>query len=476
MTPEHDNAMMQTRRQFLGRTSAGIGSVALASLLNPRLFAGLAGFPNFAPKAKRVIYLFQSGAPSQFELLDHKPALAKAHGQVLGSEFFGGQRLTGMTSGQKEKKICKSIYNFSRHGRAARSERVAAAPRSGGGRALRGALDADAGDQPRPAITFFQTGFQQAGRPSMGAWASYGLGSESADLPAYVVMISQGSAKRDSQALYARLWGSGFLPSEHQGVKFRSSGDPVLYLSNPDGITAKRRRRILDLGQALNREHHERLGDPEILTRIQQAEMAYRMQTSVPELMDTSSEPEHIFDLYGANGAQAGHVCGELSAGPAPGRARRALHPVVPPRLDQHGDLPRDLPLQCGDVDQSSAALIADLKQRGMLDETLVIWGGEFGRTVYAQGGLNMAKYGRDHHPRCFSMWMAGGGIRGGTTYGTTDDFSFNVVENPVHVYDLHATMLHCLGVDHEKLTFKFQGRHYRLTDVHGDVVKGLLA
>ena len=292
MTPEHDNAMRQTRRQFLGRTSAGIGSVALASLLNPRLFAGLAGFPNFAPKAKRVIYLFQSGAPSQFELLDHKPALAKAHGQVLGSEFFGGQRLTGMTSGQKEKKVCKSIYNFSRHGQSGTelSELLPHLGQVADELCVVRSMQTQAINHD-PAITFFQTGFQQAGRPSMGAWASYGLGSESADLPAYVVMISQGSAKRDSQALYARLWGSGFLPSEHQGVKFRSSGDPVLYLSNPDGITAKRRRRMLDLGQALNREHHERLGDPEILTRIRQAEMAYRMQTSVPELMDTSSEP-----------------------------------------------------------------------------------------------------------------------------------------------------------------------------------------
>jgi uncharacterized protein (DUF1501 family) len=250
----------------------------------------------------------------------------------------------------------------------------------------------------------------------------------------------------------------------------------VLYLSNPDGITAKRRRRILDLGQALNREHHERLGDPEILTRIQQAEMAYRMQTSVPELMDTSSEPEHIFDLYGANARKPGtYAANCLLARRLAERGVRFIQ-LYHRGWDQHGDLPRDLPLQCGDVDQSSAALIADLKQRGMLDETLVVWGGEFGRTVYAQGGLNMSKYGRDHHPRCFSMWMAGGGIRGGTTYGTTDDFSFNVVEKPVHVYDLHATMLHCLGVDHEKLTFKFQGRHYRLTDVHGDVVKGLLA
>jgi len=477
MTPEHDNAMMQTRRQFLGRTSAGIGSLALASLLNPRLFAGRAGFPNFAPKAKRVIYLFQSGAPSQFELLDHKPALAKAHGQVLGSEFFGGQRLTGMTSGQKEKKVCKSIYNFSRHGQSGTelSELLPHLGQVADELCVVRSMQTQAINHD-PAITFFQTGFQQAGRPSMGAWASYGLGSESADLPAYVVMISQGSAKRDSQALYARLWGSGFLPSEHQGVKFRSSGDPVLYLSNPDGITAKRRRRMLDLGQALNREHHERLGDPEILTRIRQAEMAYRMQTSVPELMDTSSEPEHIFDLYGANARKPGtYAANCLLARRLAERGVRFIQ-LYHRGWDQHGDLPRDLPLQCGDVDQSSAALIADLKQRGMLDETLVIWGGEFGRTVYAQGGLNMAKYGRDHHPRCFSMWMAGGGIRGGTTYGTTDDFSFNVVENPVHVYDLHATMLHCLGIDHEKLTFKFQGRHYRLTDVHGNLVKGILA
>ena len=485
MTTEQNAALFETRRQFLGRASVGIGSAALASLLNPGLFAsgpaervgGLPGFPNFAPKAKRVIYLFQNGAPSQFELFDNKPEVTRRHGEPLDSSFFQGQRLTGMTSRQKDKRICKSVFKFKRHGQGG-VELGETLPHLAGVAdeiAVVRSMQTEAINHD-PAVTFFQTGFQQAGRPSAGAWASYGLGSESADLPAFVVMLSQGSAKRNSQALYARLWGSGFLPSEHQGVQFRSIGDPVLYLANPKGISADRRRRMLDLGQALNKAHHERLGDPEIVTRIQQAEMAYRMQASVPELMDTKSEPESIFKLYGENARKPGTFAANcLLARRLAERGVRFIQ-LYHRGWDHHSDTPRDLPLQCGDIDQSSAALIADLKQRGMLDETLIIWGGEFGRTVYAQGGLNMEKYGRDHHPRCFSMWLAGGGIKGGTTYGTTDDFSFNVVENPVPVYDLHATMLHCLGIDHEKLTFKFQGRHYRLTDVHGNVVKGLLA
>jgi hypothetical protein len=465
-----------TRRQLLGRTSTGIGSMALASLLNESGFsAPQSGLPHFAPRAKRVIYLFQSGAPSQFELFDHKPKLEGLHGEQLPAEFFKGQRQTGMTAGQ-EKRVCKSIYNFHRHGQSGMqlSELLPHLGKVADEICLIRTVHTQAINHD-PAITFFQTGFQQAGRPSMGAWVSYGLGSENANLPAYVVMISQGSAKRDSQALYGRLWGSGFLPSAHQGVKFRSSGDPVLYLSNPDGITAARRRRLMDLGQSLNRQHFEETGDPETTTRIQQAELAFRMQTSVPDLMDTQDEPEHIFDLYGPESRKPGtYAANCLLARRLAERGVRFIQ-LYHRGWDTHGDLPRDLPLQCGDVDQASAALISDLKQRGMLDDTLIVWGGEFGRTVYAQGKLDMTRYGRDHHPRCYSMWMAGGGIKPGITYGTTDDFCFDIAENPVHVYDLHATMLHCLGVNHEQLTYKFQGRHYRLTDVHGSVLHDLL-
>jgi len=475
-----------TRRQLLGRTSTGIGSVALASLLNDNLFGGLsraeartAGanqMPHFAARAKRVIYLFQSGAPSQFELFDHKPKLRQLHGQELDAVFFQGQRQTGMTS-QQEKRVCRSVYSFQRHGQSG-AELSGLLPHLGRVAdeiCIVRSVQTQAINHD-PAITFFQTGFQQPGRPSMGAWASYGLGSENENLPAYVVMISQGSAKRDSQPLYHRLWGNGFLPSAHQGVKFRSAGDPVLYLSNPPGINPARRRRILDLSNALNAAQYEQVGDPETLTRIKQAELAFRMQTSVPELMDTSSEPQHIVDLYGESAKTPGtYAANCLLARRLAERGVRFIQ-LYHRGWDQHGDLPRDLPLQCGDVDQASAALISDLRQRGMLDETLVIWGGEFGRTVYAQGKLDMRRYGRDHHPRCFSIWMAGGGIKPGKTYGRTDDFSFDVVEDPVHVYDLHATMLHCLGVDHEKLTYRFQGRRYRLTDVHGRVIEDLLS
>ena len=477
MTPEHDNAMMQTRRQFLGRTSTGIGSVALASLLNPRLFAGLVGFPNFAPKAKRVIYLFQSGAPSQFELLDYKPALSKAHGQVLGSEFFGGQRLTGMTSGQKEKKVCKSIYNFSRHGQSGTelSELLPHLGQVADELCVVRSMQTQAINHD-PAITFFQTGFQQAGRPSMGAWASYGLGSESADLPAYVVMISQGSAKRDSQALYARLWGSGFLPSENQGLRFRSGANPVLHLQNPSGIGRDSRRLMLDRLRELHELQLEGNPDAEIESRIAQYEMAFRMQASIPEVTDISGEPEHVLREYGDDVKTPGTFAANcLQARRLAERGVRFIQ-LYHPGWDQHGGLPGGLRTQARETDQPSAALVRDLKQRGMLDDTLVIWGGEFGRTNYCQGALGKNNFGRDHHGRCFSLWMAGGGAKGGTVVGQTDDYGYNVVEDGVHVHDLHATLLHMLGIDHERLTFKYQGRYFRLTDVHGNVVRGALA
>ena len=471
---EPQDPMMLTRRQLLGKSAVGLGSLGLASVLNRNLFSQAPGL--LPGKAKRVIYLFQSGAPSQFELLDHKPELERLHGQELSSDFFEGQRQTGMTARQT-KRVCRSIYTFDRHGQsgAELSEMLPHLATVADDLCIVRSMQTEAINHD-PAITFFQTGFQQAGRPSMGAWVSYGLGSENRELPAFVVMVSEGSGKRDSQSLYGRLWGNGFLPSAHQGVKFRGSGDPVLYLSNPSGIDQQQRREMLNLSRALNETHYREVGDPETLSRIKQAELAFRMQTSVPGLTDHRDEPEHTFKLYGEASRQPGTFAANcLLARKLAEQGVRFIQ-LYHRGWDQHGDMPRDLPLQCGDVDQPSAALIKDLKQRGLLDETLVIWGGEFGRTVYAQGGLDMTKYGRDHHPRCFSMWMAGGGMKPGITYGKTDDFSFNVAENPVHVYDLHATMLHCLGVNHQQLTYKFQGRHYRLTDVHGRVIPGLLA
>ncbi|MFT5124535.1 MAG: hypothetical protein ACI9TH_003880 [Kiritimatiellia bacterium] len=472
-TESHKAALQLTRRQLLGRGGIGLGSIALNHLLQPGSSAALT---HFAPRAKRVIYLFQSGAPSQHELFDHKPRLEKDHGKILDAAFFKGQRVTGMTAGQ-EKRVCRSIYSFARHGQSG-AEISELLPHLSGiadDICIVRSVTTEAINHD-PAITFFQTGFQQPGRPSMGAWMSYGLGSENSNLPAYTVLISQGSAKRDSQALYARLWNAGFLPSAHQGVQFRSQGDPVLYLANPPGMSREQRRDVLDLTQGFNQAHYDQVGDPEVLTRIQQAELAYRMQTSVPELMDTASEPEHIFKLYGENARTPGtYAANCLLARRLAERGVRFIQ-LFHRGWDQHGDLPRDLPLQCGDVDQASAALISDLKQRGMLDETLVIWGGEFGRTVYGQGNLDLKRYGRDHHPRCFSMWMAGGGVKPGLTYGQTDEYGFDVVENPMHVYDLHATMLHCLGINHERLTYRFQGRDYRLTDVHGEVKQDVLA
>ncbi|MEC9094201.1 MAG: DUF1501 domain-containing protein [Planctomycetota bacterium] len=474
-----DRSLMPTRRELLGKTSWGIGSLALASVLNRDCFSAGNRSPvqlPFRPKAKRVIYLFQSGAPSQYELFDHKPVLDRQHGKDLPASFFKGQRQTGMTANQK-KQVCRSIYRFGRHGKSGAeiSENLPFLAGVADDLCIVRSMQTEAINHD-PAITFFQTGFQQAGRPSMGAWASYGLGSENENLPGYVVMISEGSSKRDSQALYDRLWGSGFLPSSHQGVKFRSVGDPILYLSNPKGINRDGREKIVDLANSLNAEHYLKVGDPETLTRIRQAELAFRMQVSVPELVDTSNETEETFRLYGENSRKPGtYAANCLLARRLAERGVRFIQ-LYHRGWDQHGDLPRDLPLQCGDVDQASAGLIIDLKRRGLLDETLVIWGGEFGRTVYAQGGLNMQRYGRDHHPRCVSLWMAGGGIRAGFTFGQTDEFGFDVVKDPMHVYDLHATMLHCLGVDHEKLTYRFQGRHYRLTDVHGKVVRSVLA
>jgi hypothetical protein len=483
MNPLLENQLLLTRRYFFGRTALGLGGAALASLLDPKLLAGaeahggLPGFPNFAPKAKRVIYLFQSGAPSQLDLFDYKPGLADRRGSDLPASIRMGQRLTGMTAKQETFPVAPSKYKFSRHGKSGAwvSELM---PHIGGvadeicfvKSMFTEAINHD------PAITFFQTGNQLAGRPSIGAWLSYGLGSDNQDLPAFVAMVSRGTGNPVDQPLYDRLWGSGFLPSKYQGIKFRSDGEPVLYLSNPPGLDRDTRRRFLDDLAKLNQLKLDDSGDPEVTTRIAQYELAYRMQASVPELTDVSKEPPHIFEMYGPESRKPGTFAANcLLARRLAERGVRFIQ-LFHRGWDQHTHLPKQIGGQCHDTDQPSAALIKDLKQRGLLDSTLLVWGGEFGRTVYCQGTLTADDYGRDHHPRCFTVWLAGGGIQPGMKFGETDDFSYNITKDPVHVHDLHATMLHCLGVDHTKLTYKFQGRYHRLTDVHGKVVKPILA
>jgi hypothetical protein len=458
-----------TRRHFL--TQAGLGATALSALMNDSSAA-----THFTAKAKRVIYLFQSGAPSQMDLFDPKPGLQARFDQDLPDSIRKGQRLTGMTATQERFPIAPSRYRFARHGKCGAwlSELLPHTAEVADELCFIKSMHTEAINHD-PAITFFQTGAQLAGRPSIGSWLSYGLGSENSDLPAFVALLSNGSGNPMDQPLYDRLWGSGFLPTKHQGVKFRSQGDPVLFLSNPAGMNAPSRRRMLDDLARLNQMRLAELGDPEIATRIAQYELAYRMQTSVPELTDISKEPQSIFDLYGPESRTPGTFAANcLLARRLAERGVRFIQ-LFHRGWDQHTKLPKQIEGQCRDTDQPSAALVADLKQRGMLEDTLIVWGGEFGRTVYCQGRLSLEDYGRDHHPRCFTLWMAGGGIRGGTTHGETDDFSYNITRDPVHVHDLHATMLHCLGIDHTKLTFKFQGRHYRLTDVHGKVVKQVL-
>ena len=467
-----------SRRHFFGRAGSVVGMAALAGLLEHDGFAApaLEHAPHFAPKAKRVIYLFQSGGPSHLELFDYKPKLRELQGTELPDSIRKGQRLTGMTSGQKSFPVIASKFNFSQAGAngAWISELLPHTAKVVDDLCIIRSVNTEAINHD-PAITFIQTGSQQPGRPSLGAWLSYGLGSDAQDLPAFVVMISHGSGADSNQGLLDRLWGSGFLPSNHQGVKLRSGSDPVLYLSDPPGIDRDLRRKMLDSLSQLNTIKQSESHDPEIATRIAQYEMAFRMQTSVPELTDLSHEPAATFEAYGPESQRPGTFAANCLL------ARRMVERGV--RMvqlyhrgwDQHGGLATNIPKQCRDVDQPQAALIADLKQRGLLDETLVIWGGEFGRTVYGQGGLK-DDYGRDHHGRCFSVWLAGGGIKPGIVYGATDDFGYNITENPVHIHDLNATILQCLGVDHERLTFRQQGRDYRLTDVHGNVVRDLLA
>ncbi|MFB3922121.1 MAG: DUF1501 domain-containing protein [Terriglobia bacterium] len=490
MCLEHELELSMTRRTFFSRASTGIGIAALASLLNPNLFAGdtefnpprsgtggLAGLPHFAPKAKRVIFLHQSGAPSQIELFDYKPALDKFHNTELPGSVRMGQRITGMTSGQESFPVARSIFKFAPQGKSGTylSELIPHHAKIVDDIALIRTMHTDAINHD-PAITFIQTGFMQPGRPSMGAWVSYGLGSENRDLPAFVVLLSQAQALNTDQPLFSRLWSSGFLPSKYQGVRFRGGSDPVLYLADPPGIDRTTRRRLLDAVAKINHLKAGAYGDPEIETRIIQYEMAYKMQTSVPALTDLSKEPDQIFEMYGPDSRKPGtYAANCLLARRLAERGVRFIQ-LYHRGWDQHNDLPRDISLQCRGVDQPSAALVQDLKQRGLLDDTLVIWGGEFGRTVYCQGKLTDTNYGRDHHPRCFAMWLAGGGIKHGITIGETDDFCYNIVSDPISIHDLQATILHCLGIDHTRLTFKYQGRHHRLTDVDGEVVTKLLA
>jgi hypothetical protein len=481
MDPITEQQRLITRRHFFSRTAAGIGSAALGSLLNPRLFADLASaeYPlkttHFAPKAKRVIYLFMAGGPSQMELFDYKPTLEKLHKTELPDSIRMGQRLTGMTSGQKSFPVVNSIFKFKQHGRSGTyvSELLPYTAGIVDDLCVLKTVNTEAINHD-PAITYIQTGFQQPGRPCVGSWLSYGLGTANENLPAFIVMISSG--KESDQPLYTRLWGSGFLPSEHQGVQFRGTGDPVLYLSNPDGIDSQMRRRMLDGIAKLNRKQFEHYNDPEINTRVAQYEMAYRMQTSVPELTDISNEPEHILEMYGPDVKKPGTFAYNCLLARRMAERGVRFTQLYHRGWDQHGNLPNRIREQCKDCDQPSAALVTDLKERGLLEDTLVIWGGEFGRTVYCQGKIEPNNYGRDHHGRCYSVWLAGGGIKPGISYGQTDDFGYNIVENPVHIHDLNATVMHCLGINHERLTYRFQGRDFRLTDIHGNVVKDILA
>lgn len=463
------------RRTFLKHGGAGVSAAALGSLLGTN--ASASSFPNYAPKAKRIIYLFQSGAPSQMDLFDPKPQMEKHRGEDLPASIRMGQRLTGMTSGQKTFPVAPSMFKFAKHGQSGAeiSELMPHISKLADELCFIRSMHTEAINHD-PAITFCQTGSQLAGRPSIGSWLSYGLGSANRDLPAYVVLTSFGTGRRDDQPLYDRLWSSGFLPTQHQGVKFRNVGDPVLYLSDPAGVSRGTRRGMLDELAALNQRDHAAFGDPEITARISQYEMAFRMQSSVPDLIDVSKEPKHVLESYGPEVTKPGtYAANCLLARRLAERDVRFIQ-LFHMGWDHHGGLPNAIKGQCYDTDQPTAALINDLKQRGLLDDTLIVWGGEFGRTIYSQGSLSATAYGRDHHPRCFTVFMTGAGVKKGVTYGETDDYCYNITKDPVHVHDLNATILHLLGINHERLTFQFQGRDYRLTDIHGNVVKSVLA
>jgi hypothetical protein len=467
------------RRQFLGRSSVGIGTAALASLLGRDARAGTDSLnrPHFPAKAKRVIWLTQAGAPSQLELFDYKPGLKEQFDQDLPDSVRKGQRLTGMTSGQSRLPVAPSIFNFQQCGESGiwLSETLPHTARIADRICLIRSLYTEAINHD-PAMTLLQTGHQIAGRPSLGAWLSYGLGSENDNLPAYVVMISRPSGPTNAQPLHERMWGAGFLPSRHQGVRFSPGKDPVLFLSNPPGITADRRRAMIDDIAALNRLKLADYQDPQTQARIDQYELAFRMQSTVPELADVSDEPQSVFEHYGPESQKPGTFAANcLLARRLAERGVRFIQ-LYHRGWDQHNNLPSGIKSQCYDVDQPTAALVEELELRGLLDDTLVVWGGEFGRTVYSQGTLTSENYGRDHHPRCFSMWMAGAGVKPGSVVGETDDYSYNIVRDPVHIHDLNATVLHLLGMDHTRLTLRHQGRDYRLTDVHGELVTDALA
>ena len=478
--------IQMTRRHFLSRSSTGLGVAALSTLLpgcltSSKTAGSISGsklISHHTARAKRIIYLFQSGGPAQMELFDHKPLLREKHGEELPASIRMGQRLTGMTANQASFPLQGSKWDFYQHGQSGAwvSELLPHTAKIVDDLCVIKTLHTEAINHD-PAMTFFQTGSQQSGRPSMGSWLSYGLGSDNENLPGFCVLLSKGTGRvAAAQPLAARLWGTGFLPSLHQGVQFRSGKDPVLYLSNPEGITGADRRNMLDYLGELNELYHDEVKDPEVRSRIAQYEMAYRMQTSVPEVMDVSEEPESIYKLYGPESRIPGTYAANCLL------ARRLVERDVKfiqlyhQGWDHHNDLPEHISAQCTDTDQASAALVIDLKRRGLLDDTLVIWGGEFGRTNYSQGLDRGDRYGRDHHPRCFTVWMAGGGVKPGISYGKTDEFGYNIAENPVHVHDFQATILHLMGIDHEQLIFKHQGRRYRLTDVHGHLVKDILA
>lgn len=466
------------RRKFLSRLSLGIGGMALGSLLSPDLFSSeeetlMARLPHFAPKAKRIIYLFQNGAPSQLDLFDYKPTLTKMFGEDLPPSVRMGQRLTGMTANQTRFPLAASAFEFKQHGQAGAwfSELLPHLASIADDLCIVRSLHTEAINHD-PALTFFQTGAQVGNRPSMGSWLSYGLGSENSNLPAFCVLLSKG--RGNGQGVYSKLWTNGFLDSVHQGVQFSSGENPVLYLNNPESIPKEDRRQMLDKLNALNQSSYETFGDPEISAKIQQYEMAYRMQTAVPEVTDIGREPASTLKLYGSDCLVPGtYAANCLLARKLSENGVRFVQ-LYHQGWDGHNNLPGEIRGQCQDVDQASAALVTDLKQRGLLDETLVIWGGEFGRTNYCQGPLTKETYGRDHHPRAFTIWMAGGGVKPGV-YGETDEFGYNIARDPVHVHDFHATVLHLI-LDHERLTYKHLGRRYRLTDVAGKVVQGLLA
>ena len=484
MNPLDERLSALTRRHFFRQGAMGLGTAALASVMpqaaaaEPAVVGGLPELPHFAPKAKRAIYLFMNGGPAQLDLWDYKPKLHDHYDEDLPESIRNGQRLTTMTSGQKRFPIAPSKYKFKQHGKTGTwvSELLPHTAKLVDDIALVKSVHTEAINHD-PAVTYICTGNQLPGRPSLGAWLSYGLGTMNANLPAFVVMTATWSGRQQAQAIYNRLWGSGSLPSKHQGVALRSQGDPVLFLSNPDGMSANSRRKMLDALGELNQKTFDEVGDPETQARIAQYEMAFRMQTSVPDLTDISKEPKDVLDMYGPDVHKPGTFAASCLLARRMAERGVRFTQIFHRGWDQHGNLTGDLPRQCGDVDQACYALVTDLKNKGLLDDTLVIWGGEFGRTVYSQGTLSKTNYGRDHHPRCFPVWMAGGGVKPGIVHGETDEFGYNVTKDPVHIHDLNATILHCLGIDHKRLTVKFQGLDLRLTGVEEQhPVKEILA